>query len=637
MLATMAPPERIGRFEIVVPLAQGGMGEVYLARASGLGGFVRHVVLKTMEVFDADDDEAEAMFFDEARVLGVLHHQHIVPVFDVARADDRLFIVMDYVHGHTSHEAWQRTVELGAALPIDFALTVTSAAAAGLHYAHTRRASDGTSMRIVHRDVSLSNIMVGFDGAVKMIDFGIAKAAGRSAKTQVGYVKGKLGYMAPEQIAGESVDSRTDVFALGIVLYELTTMRRAFREESDQKTIERIKRGAYEPPTSVVPGYPPELAKIVTRALRTDPRERFPDADSLRRAIEAFGHAMGMLLGDAAVAEVMSQLFEDRREPWQRKPTGRAETELEVPLEVISDHDLTTRAASRGETARRLRNATDQVATLRSSSVASAIEDTLGNRPSSIDEEFREIDNITVASSPDQLAKLVRESVAAGEGASASSSFTAISSPPPPPPSHALPPPPPPPRPPASLPLSNDTDGVPVVKPLPVPAIQSPKLAVKKKPALKTHMVLPATGRGLSYGWIAAGIVMVAAVGVSVYGLVFEDRVPATRPAVTPDAGAPAPDAAVAPIDAAAAPADILVVSPPGAKVRLTITTIPSEDVTLILDGKRLGKAPYNDLIESTPGIHVLKARRRGYATTKVEFELTADVTREITLPRAPN
>src|SRR4029453_8055368 len=146
-----------------------------------------------------------------------------------------------YVHGHTAHDVWERALDHHVELPLDFTITVVTAAAGGLHYAHTRRATDGQPLRLVHRDVTLSNLMIGFDGSVKVIDFGIAKAAVRSTRTQIGYVKGKVGYMAPEQLRGLAVDARTDVFALGIVLYELTTMRRAFREESDRATIERIK------------------------------------------------------------------------------------------------------------------------------------------------------------------------------------------------------------------------------------------------------------------------------------------------------------------------------------------------------------------------------------------------------------
>src|SRR5687768_888412 len=319
----MAVPARIGPYEILTQIAQGGMGAIYLARTGGMAGFERYVVLKTLALAD-DDHDTEAMFLDEARVLGGLHHHRIAAVHDVARSDDYLFMVMEYVHGRDCFEIWQRCCELNVLLPLDFVLTVTAAAAAGLHYAHTRRDSGGKPLEIVHRDVSLSNLMIGFDGAVKLIDFGIAKSANRSQeKTQIGFVKGKLGYMAPEQVRGGVVDARTDVFALGIVLYELTTLRRAFRVESDHATLERIKSAKYTPPSQIINDYPPELERLIARALRLDPRERFPDAESMRRELEALAHRMDLVLGDAAVLEVMSQLFDDRTEPWQQQPEQR--------------------------------------------------------------------------------------------------------------------------------------------------------------------------------------------------------------------------------------------------------------------------------------------------------------------------
>lgn len=340
----MSLPSRIGPYEILTQIAQGGMGAIYLARTGGMAGFERYLVLKTMTIID-DDHDTEAMFLDEARVLGGLHHHRIAAVHDVARADDYLFMVMEYVHGRDAFEVWQRTVELGAALPLDFALTVTSAAASGLQYAHTRRDRDGKPLNIVHRDVSLPNLMIGFDGAVKLIDFGIAKAANRSQKTQVGFIKGKLGCMAPEQLKTSAVDARTDVFALGIVLYELTTMRRAFRVESDQETIDRIRRGTYTPPSQLIPDFPPDLERLIERALRVDPRERFPDAESMRREIEALGHRYEFVLGDAAVIEVMAQLFDDRTEPWQQEPQQRRQSRAETDFDFAFDspHEAPTR------------------------------------------------------------------------------------------------------------------------------------------------------------------------------------------------------------------------------------------------------------------------------------------------------
>ena len=288
------------------------MGRVYLGRATGIGRFERKVVIKTLEVpTTAESDPAIAMFLDEARVLGLLHHQHIAGVYEVGKDDEgRYYMVLDYLEGFSAHDVWERAVEFGAALPLDFTLTVVSAVANGLHYAHTRKDTDGTPLGIVHRDVTPSNVMIGYDGAVKIIDFGIAMAVHRTTKTQTGFVKGKVGYLSPEQVSGRDVDARTDVFALGILLYELSTQHRAFRDNSDLATMQRIKAGKLVRPSQLVRDYPVELEAIVMKALQVDPIDRFADADALRRAVEALGHRLRLVTGDAAIIEVMSQLFE---------------------------------------------------------------------------------------------------------------------------------------------------------------------------------------------------------------------------------------------------------------------------------------------------------------------------------------
>jgi len=166
------------------------MGRIYLARASGLSGFVRKVVIKTLEVpTTSDDDPSIAMFLDEARLMGLLHHQRIASVFEIGRDDDgRHYMVLEYIEGYSAHEVWERAIQLGVQLPLDFSLSVVSAAANGLHYAHTRKDDAGVPLGIVHRDVTPSNVMIGHDGAIKLIDFGIAMAASRTQKTQTGFV-----------------------------------------------------------------------------------------------------------------------------------------------------------------------------------------------------------------------------------------------------------------------------------------------------------------------------------------------------------------------------------------------------------------------------------------------------------------
>ncbi|HSN27310.1 MAG TPA: serine/threonine-protein kinase [Kofleriaceae bacterium] len=296
-------------------LASGGMGQVYLARATGLGGFERRVVVKTLDPSTTEDDEAFiAMFLDEARLLGQLHHQYISPIYEVGCDDEgRYYLVMDYVHGETAETVWKRANDRDKQLPFAFALTVVIAVANALDYAHNLRDGEGRPLDIVHRDVSLSNVMIGYDGAVKLIDFGIAKAANRATKTGVGMLKGKLAYLAPEQVVHKAVDHRADIFALGIVLYELTTMTRAFRADSDLLTLERITTGTVPLPSLVVRGYPNALEEIVMRCLQVDPAARYQHAGDLAVALEKLAAASGMLLGHGAITSPMKQLFSERR------------------------------------------------------------------------------------------------------------------------------------------------------------------------------------------------------------------------------------------------------------------------------------------------------------------------------------
>ncbi len=337
----MVSPERLGKYELVRFLASGGMARIYLARVSGVGGFERHVVLKTVRPERIEDDAYLAMFLDEARLLATLHHQHVAQVYEVGIADDgTYFLAMEYVHGETLRSVLGRAKRTGVRVPLDFALTAVCAAASGLHHAHDRRGTDGQPLSIVHRDVSPSNVIAGYDGSVKLIDFGIAKATARSTVTQTGYVKGKAGYMSPEQALGYPVDRRTDVFALGIVLYELTTQKRAFRAATEHESVQRMVRGQVTPPSKIVPGFPPELEDIILTALEVDPDDRFGDVDGMQHAIELAAQHLGCRLAPHAIARTLGDLFGARPEPWlagsplsdEEDPTTATESGVRIAM-----------------------------------------------------------------------------------------------------------------------------------------------------------------------------------------------------------------------------------------------------------------------------------------------------------------
>ena len=325
-------PDRIGRYEVVSHLATGGMAQILLARQTGLGSFERHVVLKTILRERAADERFVTMFLDEAKLAATLNHHNVAQVYEVDHADGAYFMAMEYVHGENGRAILEATLRRGWTIPLELAVMIISGAAAGLHHAHERLSTSGSPLNIVHRDVSPGNIMVGYDGSIKVLDFGIAKAEERATKTMGGTIKGKYGYMSPEQCKGKPVDRRSDIFALGIVLYELTTLRRAFKGADDFETMKRIVAVDVARPSAVVAGYPPELEAIVLAAMAGEPEARFQTAQALSEALDAFAVRAKLTGSNTALTRFMAQLFGSRPEPWvdPARPTELASDRTEI-------------------------------------------------------------------------------------------------------------------------------------------------------------------------------------------------------------------------------------------------------------------------------------------------------------------
>src|SRR5436190_11541281 len=300
----------------MTPLAAGGMARIYIGRTTGIGSFERHVVLKLITPERANDVTAVQMFLDEARLAASLNHQNVAQVFEVGEENSIHYLAMEYVHGQDLRAVLAKAGSQGTRIPLELSLTVVAGAAAGLNHAHERRGPDGQPLGIVHRDVSPSNIMIGYDGAVKLLDFGIAKATQRSVETQSGIIKGKFAYMAPEQCRGRDVDRRSDVFSLGINLYEVSTQHRCFRADSDFDTMHRIVTGDISRPTRLIPGYPQALEAIVMKALAVDANQRYQSAGALLEALEAFAMSSRMSLSTMALGRFMRDMFGDAPEPW---------------------------------------------------------------------------------------------------------------------------------------------------------------------------------------------------------------------------------------------------------------------------------------------------------------------------------
>jgi serine/threonine-protein kinase len=297
---------RLGAYELVRLLAQGGMADVYLARQRGLD---RLVAVKVLNAQRAADQDASTMFMDEARLAGMLDHGNLASVYGVDVADGEPFLAMEYVHGADLREILSKAEEQQRAIDYDCALSIVAGAAAGLDHAHRRCDPAGRPLHLVHRDVSLTNIMVSYEGAVKVIDFGIASSAASVHTTQPGIVRGKAAYMSPEQCMGKPVDLRTDVFALGIVLYELTTGRRCFNGETDFERMLAVVRGDYVPPSVLIPDFPLALEQVIRTALANAPTARYASAAALIDALEAAALIEGWSLGAHQTTRLMRELF----------------------------------------------------------------------------------------------------------------------------------------------------------------------------------------------------------------------------------------------------------------------------------------------------------------------------------------
>ncbi|MBC8072862.1 MAG: protein kinase, partial [Deltaproteobacteria bacterium] len=297
---------RMGRYELLHRLAVGGMAELYVARHSGIQGFERTVVVKRILPHLVEDPEFISMFLDEARIAASLDHPNIAQVTDIDHEHGDYFLTMEYVHGKNLREVLRQAPQ---GLPLGMALAVVIGVTAGLHHAHEALGSDGRPLGLVHRDVSPSNVMIAFSGAVKLTDFGIAKAAARTSKTLAGRIKGKVGYMSPEQCRGEQVDRRSDIFSLGILAYETLTGARAFYAPNEFAAMARIVRCDYTRPSELVPGFPLELERIIARALQKEPDDRYATAEQMQLELEAFAEAQGRTPSAIELAAHMRGVF----------------------------------------------------------------------------------------------------------------------------------------------------------------------------------------------------------------------------------------------------------------------------------------------------------------------------------------
>jgi eukaryotic-like serine/threonine-protein kinase len=316
MLAARTETACADKFVVLRPLAMGGMAEILLARINGATP-ERLVVLKRMHRQFAFDRDHVAMFMDEARLATTLRHPNVVEVYEFGEEHGQYYIVMEYLHGHDLRRVLSEMAKRAIPIRLSQALAIITGVCRGLDYTHERTRADGETLGIVHRDVSPHNVHLTYLGKVKLLDFGIAKATSQLARTRTGILKGKAAYMSPEQAMGEDLDRRSDVFSIGILLWEMTTGQWLYRRKSELETLKAVAESDAPLPSSVHPGYPRDLEQIVMKTLSRKREDRWATAGQLADAIGEFAARHRINLVNATLGAMMQALFAEEVAAWQ--------------------------------------------------------------------------------------------------------------------------------------------------------------------------------------------------------------------------------------------------------------------------------------------------------------------------------
>ena len=332
----MNKPTPFGKYYLLERINVGGMAEVFKAKVVGVEGFERIVALKRILPHIAEDEEFITMFIDEAKIAVQLQHANIAQIFDLGKVDDAYFIALEYVQGRDLRGIFDELRKHGQTMPMPQVCYLIMQVCEGLDYAHNKRDAQGRALNLVHRDVSPQNVLIGYEGEVKIIDFGIAKAAGKASKTQAGILKGKFGYMSPEQVRGLPIDRRSDIFALGIILYEMLTSQRLFVGESDFSTLEKVRNVEIVPPSSFNSKVPEPLERIVLKALAKDLEDRYQNALDLHDDLQAFLYSVGQFSSRKDLSVWMKRTFSAGLEVDEGPAIAESEDEIEEiePIEM---------------------------------------------------------------------------------------------------------------------------------------------------------------------------------------------------------------------------------------------------------------------------------------------------------------
>jgi serine/threonine-protein kinase len=341
--------QRFGKYVLIDRIAVGGMAEIFLARQEGLEGFEKTIVIKRIRPHLSNQQSFVNMFLNEAKLAAQLNHPNIVQIYDLGRITDSYFIAMEYIFGRDMRRIIPKADGMGIPFPMVYALKIASSVCEGLYYAHQKTDMYGNALHIVHRDITPENVFVSFDGTVKILDFGIAKAANQIEQTRAGEIKGKLSYMSPEQCTGRALDHRSDIFSLGVVLYEWITGFKLFTGESEVAILKGITDGKIYPPSYFKADVPEAVERILMKALDKDREKRYQTAWDMQYDLDQFLSQYEFTPSNIHLANFLKQLFSDELDEERRRLLARgaanqaartASAETQDGIEVIDDGDM---------------------------------------------------------------------------------------------------------------------------------------------------------------------------------------------------------------------------------------------------------------------------------------------------------
>ena len=341
----MDKPEIYGRYLLIELISVGGMAEVFKAMTVGVSGFQKVLAIKKVLPNVAEDQAFVKMFVDEGNIAGQLHHTNIAQIYDLGAIGDSYFIAMEFVAGQDLRAIFDKVKKTRTPIPVDMAALIASQALSGLDYAHRKSDATQMPMNIVHRDVSPPNILISYEGEVKLVDFGIAKAAKKISQTQAGVLKGKFGYMSPEQVRGMQVDQRSDIFAIGIVFWEMLAHRRLFVGETDFATLEKVRGMEIQTPSNMHKDVPEELDRIVMRALERDVKKRYGTAEEMQQDLQRYLYSNSPVFTQRDLSNWVKQTFAGEMQRSLRRMTELENIDLEaLGIDIASIDEASVRS-----------------------------------------------------------------------------------------------------------------------------------------------------------------------------------------------------------------------------------------------------------------------------------------------------